>query len=85
LYLSEEKIALYLGTTCQSEIYLESVTNSLYISVLENGRLLLKVNDGEYVGMGVCADVETMFIADVEGTGEIMFTKFAVNAYNVEQ
>ena len=85
LYLNEEKIAFYVGNTCQSEIDLEAAANSLHISVLENGSLLLKVNDGEYVGMGVCANVETMFIADVEGAGEIMFTKLAVNAYNVKQ
>ncbi|MBR1974359.1 MAG: hypothetical protein IKA20_00745 [Clostridia bacterium] len=84
LYLNEEKIAFYVGNTCQSEISLDAAANSLYISVLENGSLLLKVNDGEYVGMGVCSNVETMFIADVEGAGEIMFTKIAVNAYNVK-
>lgn len=83
LYLNEEKIAFYVGNTCQSEIDLEAA-NSLHISVLENGSLLLKVNNGEYVGMGVCANVEEMFIADVEGAGEIIFTKLAVNGYNVK-
>lgn len=84
LYLSEEKIAFYVGTDCQSEISLQSAANSLHISILENGRLLLKINNGEYVGMGVCTNMEKLFIADVEGTGEIMFTKLAVNGYNVK-
>ena len=85
LYVSEDKVAFYVGNTCQKEVELQSAANTLRISVLANGEVLLKVNDGEYVGMGVCSDLSGFLIADIEGKGAFAIEKIVVNAYNVNK
>lgn len=84
LYLSNDKVAFYVGNTCQKEVELQSTSNALRISMLANGEVLLSVNGGEYAGMGVCSDLSGFIITDVEGTGEIVFTKLAVSGCNVK-
>ncbi len=82
LRLYNSGIALYSGHTLLKEIALDSTENTIYISVLVNGKVLVQVNDTGYVGLGQLSNQATGFaIVDVAGNGSIKFSKILIDYY----
>ena len=75
-------IELYSGNALLKEIALNSLQNTIYVSVLANGKVLVQINDKGYVGMGQLSNQATGFaIVDVAGSGSIQFSKILIDHY----
>ena len=82
LRLYNSGIALYSGHTLLKEITLDSTQNTIYVSVLVNGKVLVQINDTGYVGLGQLSNQPTGFaIVDVAGSGSIKFSEILIDYY----
>ena len=77
-------ISLYNGTALKYSFeFNDQTTNTLYVSVLANGSVIVKINNGEYVGMGKLETSPSMIkFVPLGGNGIIAFTAVELDMYS---
>lgn len=84
LVVDNDSIAFYFGNTLVKEVALTATENDLYISMLANGNVLVKIGaNGDYVGMGNVCEPGGFVLVDVAGMGSVEFTKIALDTFEL--
>ena len=85
LVVSNTKLAFYNGAELKKEVVLDSVTNTLKISVTAGGAVLVNINNADlYIGMGMVTGVSGIEIVGVGGSGTVVINAIDFGAYAVK-
>ena len=82
LFVNENGVSFY-NDTVKSGVTLNQPQgkNVLYFSLTKSGRLLVKLNDGEYKGLGNVTEVSGLKIVGLGGDGTVLFDTIDTDVY----